>query len=55
MEVVKLVGINNLLLETDSPFMAPVPLRGKRHEHLRISCYIARKISEKQLDISAEK
>ena len=52
MEVVKLVGINNLLLETDSPFMAPVPLRGKRNEPANL-VFIARKISE-ALDISEE-
>ena len=44
-EVVKRVGINNLLLETDSPFMAPVPLRGKRNEPANV-VYIAKKIAE---------
>jgi TatD DNase family protein len=31
-EVAKLVPIDRLLIETDSPFLAPVPLRGKRNE-----------------------
>ena len=31
-EVVKFVPVNRLLLETDSPFLAPVPHRGKRNE-----------------------
>jgi TatD DNase family protein len=51
-EVVKLVGINNLLLETDSPFMSPVPMRGKRNEPANI-VIIARKIAE-ALAISEE-
>ena len=35
--VVKSVGIDNLILETDSPYLAPAPHRGKRNE----SSYIA--------------
>ena len=31
-EVVKAIPTNRLLLETDSPFLAPVPYRGKRNE-----------------------
>ena len=31
-KVVKEVGITNLILETDSPYLAPVPHRGKRNE-----------------------
>ena len=31
-EVVKAIPANRLLLETDSPFLAPVPYRGKRNE-----------------------
>jgi len=31
-EVAKLVPIDRLLIETDSPFLAPVPNRGKRNE-----------------------
>ena len=31
-EVAKLVPIDRLLIETDSPFLAPVPFRGKRNE-----------------------
>ena len=34
-----------MLLETDSPFLAPVPLRGKRNEPAFIS-HTAKKISE---------
>lgn len=31
-DVAKLVPLNRLLVETDSPYLAPVPLRGKRNE-----------------------
>ncbi|MBN1107327.1 MAG: TatD family hydrolase [Bacteroidales bacterium] len=44
-EVVKAAGIRNIVLETDSPWLSPVPHRGRRNE----SSYIAvinRKIAE---------
>jgi TatD DNase family protein len=31
-EVVAQLGINDLVLETDSPYLAPTPYRGKRNE-----------------------
>jgi TatD DNase family protein len=31
-EVIKKVSVKNLVLETDSPYLAPVPKRGKRNE-----------------------
>jgi len=31
-EVAKLVPLERVLIETDSPFLAPVPHRGKRNE-----------------------
>lgn len=31
-EVARMVPLNRLLVETDSPFLAPVPYRGKRNE-----------------------
>jgi TatD DNase family protein len=31
-EAVRAVGIGNILLETDCPYLAPVPMRGKRNE-----------------------
>jgi TatD DNase family protein len=31
-EAVKAVGIEHLLLETDCPYLAPIPMRGKRNE-----------------------
>ena len=44
-EVVRNVPIDNLLLETDSPYMTPVPFRGKRNEPYNI-LYVARVISD---------
>jgi len=44
-KLVKAVGLNHLLLETDSPFMTPVPHRGKRNEPSNIK-YVAEKIAE---------
>jgi len=31
-EVIKEVGISRVVLETDAPYLAPVPFRGKRNE-----------------------
>ena len=37
--------VDRLLLETDAPYLAPVPYRGKRNDSSYIS-YIAEKIAE---------
>lgn len=51
-EVVKNISLNNILLETDSPYLSPVPFRGKRNESKYIKI-IAEKISEiKQISIN---
>lgn len=42
---VKAVGISNIILETDSPYLAPVPHRGKRNESSYIPI-INRKLAE---------
>lgn len=44
-EVVAAVGLDHLVLETDSPFLAPVPFRGKRNSPEYIP-YIAEKMAE---------
>jgi TatD DNase family protein len=44
-DVVKEVGTNNIVLETDSPYLAPVPYRGKRNESSYL-CLVNKKISE---------
>ena len=50
-DLVKKVPIENLLLETDSPFLTPVPLRGKRNEPAFV-IHTAKKIAKiKEIDI----
>ena len=44
-EVVKSTPMNRILLETDSPFMTPVPYRGKRNEPAFVK-FVAEKIAE---------
>ncbi|OFI05493.1 putative deoxyribonuclease YcfH [Clostridium acetireducens DSM 10703] len=44
-EVVKEVPLNRLLVETDCPYMAPTPFRGKRNKSDYIA-YIIKKIAE---------
>lgn len=43
--VVKAVGLQHIILETDAPFLAPVPYRGKRNESSYIPI-IAEKVAE---------
>ena len=44
-EVVKNVPLDRIMVETDSPYVTPVPYRGKRNEPLFVE-YTARKIAE---------
>jgi TatD DNase family protein len=44
-EITARIPLDRLLLETDSPYMSPHPLRGKRNEPANIK-YIAHKLSE---------
>jgi len=44
-KIVKEAGPDNLILETDSPYLAPVPYRGKRNESSYI-CIINKKLAE---------
>ena len=44
-EVVQKIPMDSLLIETDSPFLTPVPNRGKRNEPAYVA-YVAQKISE---------
>ena len=44
-EVAEMLPLDRLLLETDCPYMAPVPMRGKRNNSTYIS-YIAEKVAE---------
>ncbi len=44
-EVVKEIDLANIVLETDAPYLAPVPFRGKRNESSYLK-YIVKKIAE---------
>ena len=44
-EVAKAVPLNRLLLETDAPYMAPVPYRGKENEPAYVK-YVAQEIAD---------
>ena len=41
----EILPLDRLLLETDCPYMAPVPMRGKRNDSSYIP-YVAEKIGE---------
>lgn len=45
LEVARKVPLDRLLIETDCPYMAPTPMRGKRNEPI-YTRYIAEKIAE---------
>lgn len=48
--VIKEMPIENIMTETDSPYLAPIPHRGERNESLNIE-YVIEKIAEiKELD-----
>ena len=44
-EVLKLCPLNRILIETDSPYLSPVPRRGKRNDSRNL-IYVAEKIAE---------
>ena len=44
-DAVKYIPLESLVLETDSPYLSPVPNRGKRNSSLNL-CHIAEKIAE---------
>jgi TatD DNase family protein len=43
--VLKEVSLHNMILETDAPYLAPIPFRGKRNESSYLK-YIAEKLAE---------
>ncbi|MEP6712416.1 MAG: TatD family hydrolase [Ferruginibacter sp.] len=50
-EVLKNINLEHLVLETDAPYLSPVPFRGKRNESSYLR-FIAKKISEiKQISV----
>ncbi len=52
-EIIRQLPLEKLLIETDSPFLAPVPFRGKRNEPAYVR-HIADKIAEIHLKSPAE-
>ncbi|HEY3675597.1 MAG TPA: TatD family hydrolase, partial [Candidatus Tumulicola sp.] len=44
-DAVTRVGLDALVLETDAPYLAPIPMRGKRNEPAFVG-YVARTLSE---------
>jgi TatD DNase family protein len=49
--VLQEISLENLVLETDAPYLAPIPFRGKRNESSYLT-YIAQRIADiKELDI----
>lgn len=44
-EVIAMCPLDRILLETDSPYMSPVPLRGRRNDSRNL-CYIAERAAE---------
>ncbi|OGT25196.1 MAG: deoxyribonuclease [Gammaproteobacteria bacterium RIFCSPLOWO2_02_FULL_42_14] len=50
-EVVKALPLEKILIETDAPYLAPVPFRGKQNEPRYVQ-YVAQKIAEiKKMDV----
>jgi len=44
-KVVEVIGIDNIVLETDAPYLAPEPVRGKKNSSKNL-VYIAKRVSE---------
>ncbi len=44
-EIINMIPLDRLLIETDSPYLSPEPLRGKRNDSRNVK-YIAQKIAE---------
>lgn len=44
-EIIKMVPIEKMLIETDSPYLSPEPLRGKRNDSRNVKC-MAQKIAD---------
>lgn len=52
-EIIKMVPMERILIETDSPYLSPEPLRGKRNDSRNVK-YMAQKIAEVK-EISLDK
>ena len=55
-EVAKAIGLKRIVLETDAPYLSPVPHRGKRNEpaHLRATAEYLSTLFETSLQIVEE-
>lgn len=51
-EVVREIDINDILVETDSPYLAPVPKRGKRNEPANIIKVLEKISNIKKIDLN---
>ena len=50
-EIIEMIPLDKILIETDSPYLSPEPLRGKRNDSRNVK-YIAQKIAEvKQMNL----
>ena len=59
-EIVKAIGVEKIVLETDAPYLAPVPFRGKRNEPkylTEILCKLSNifSLSEEKIDLITTK
>ena len=50
-DILPVIGINHILLETDAPWLAPVPMRGKQNESAYVPFIAARIAQELQIPI----
>jgi TatD DNase family protein len=51
-EVVKQIGLEHIVLETDAPYLAPAPFRGKENESSYLH-YVAQKVADlHQVDLA---
>lgn len=52
-EIVKEIPLERLLIETDSPYLTPVPLRGKRNEPAYVKYVAAHIAALRDMDVAA--
>lgn len=50
-EIIEMVPLNQMLIETDSPYLAPEPVRGTRNTPINVKHIAGKVASVKQLDV----